>query len=130
MKENCSKCGTPTTLVRNKRTYWYRDKDGKRLCRWCYLVFIANPKRNFKTMRFKGKATIFPFKVRVGQCVMIGCNNTRTDRHHIEYVACFPIAMTVELCDSHHSEENSKQGQLQSEYYFDWSKTTIQLVSS
>lgn len=127
MSESCSKCKRSNTLVKNNRTYWYRDSDGQRLCRWCYLKFIANPKQIMKSMKFKGKKTVYPFKVRIGQCFVIGCTDTDTDRHHIDYVKCFPIAMTVELCSVHHGEENIKQGQSQHNYFFDWNITIVPL---
>jgi len=120
MTENCSRCHRSNTLVRNKRTYWYRTKEGKRLCRWCYLKTIANPKMVKKRMKFKGKLILFPFSVRIGQCFIIGCTETETDRHHFDYVRCMPIAMTVELCDIHHQIENKKQETMQHMYSFDW----------
>ena len=127
MTKKCSKCHRSNTLVYNGREYWYYDKDGNVLCRWCYLNLIANPKRNFKTMKFKGKSIVFPFKLRIGQCFMIGCTGTNTDRHHIEYIPCFPIAMTVELCGTHHQEENRKQEKEQHSYFFDWNLTIVKV---
>ena len=127
MTEKCSKCHRSSTLVMYGRTYWYKTKDGKRLCRWCYLKLVANPRRKFRTMKFRGKQIVFPFQLRIGQCFMIGCIGTNTDRHHIEYIPCFPVAMTVELCKTHHQEENRKQENEQQHYFFDWNLTIVKV---
>lgn len=76
-------------------------------------------------MVFKGKRIAFPFTVRQRKCAIMDCVGSDTQRHHIEYVTCFPLAMTVELCIAHHMEENAKQERLQQEYYFDWNRTVI-----
>lgn len=127
MKKQCSKCWSYTTMIYKGNEKWYHAKDGNWLCRRCYLKYIANPKRNFRTMDYRAKAIVFPFRVRIGQCFMIGCTNTRTDRHHIDYIRCFPIAMTVELCGPHHQQENRKQENDQHNYFFDWNLTIVKV---
>lgn len=133
MTENCSKCHRSSTYQKQSKTrlrvYWYRDQDGKRLCRWCYLKHIANPKKIKCSMKFKGFTIVFPFRVRIGVCFIVGCTRTSTDRHHIEYLRIFPLAQTVELCDQHHREENALQEQQQDHYFFDWNRTIVPLPS-
>lgn len=130
MDKKCSKCDSKTTLIYNERSYWYYDEDEKLICRKCYLKYIANPKRNMRCLKFGERTIVFTFIIRKGICSIKNCSATNTQRHHIEYISCFPLAMTVELCLSHHMEENNKQETLQQEYYFDWNRTMINVVAS
>ena len=114
----CSSCNETDTLFYKGQFYWYKNKEGNWICRRCYLKT-----REFRTMKFKSKRIVFPFRIRTGFCIIKGCTETRTDRHHIDYITCFPLAMTVELCDMHHREENHTQEELQHEYNFDWNRT-------
>lgn len=131
-QKQCSVCRQTETLVYKDKEYWYNrtDRKGKLLCRKCYMKIILNPRINARRMVFQGKRRTFPFTIRQNKCKIIDCNNTNTDRHHIEYVTCFPLAMTIELCDSHHREENRKQEEQQRDYYFDWNRTVVASVTS
>lgn len=81
-------------------------------------------------MRFKNKNMMFPFIIRTGYCMIKDCDETSTDRHHIEYHIVHPLVMTLELCDMHHREENKRQEELQHDYYFDWNRTKCNIPSS
>lgn len=116
-------CGSTKGWVTRKGTEYLVRTEGGLLCRKCYDKHIHSPRRNNRRLRFNKTRITLGFVPRKGRCSIVGCSGSITDIHHIEYIMIFPMAMTVELCDTHHKEENLKQEKEQREYYFDFGRT-------
>ena len=109
----CKKCSSTVSIK------FRRDIDGSWLCNRCYCKFVSNKTNNPKRIWFGKRRFSVGQNTRKGFCRKCG-RKGNTDIHHVQYIPCMPIALTVELCTGCHNIENSKQEVMQKDYYFDF----------
>jgi hypothetical protein len=94
------------------REHWYYDKDGKDLCKKCYMKSYMQDYGK-KLFSFKGHYKIAQEIIRKGLCSwcknkLDGVTTKRTSLHHIKYDENYPLKHTVEICNRCHSKLKRK----------------------
>lgn len=129
VKRFCYGCGSDKSWVdKDGHEHWLANKPTDLwICHKCRARYIygpiaspvSNPLRskelirntNRKRMHFKDKSIRFTYNPRKGICKL--CGSTKlTHMHHKKYHDEDPLKDTIELCNSCHTKETWKLGQM------------------
>jgi len=133
----CFACGSNETYIdrRGVRIWFSNEPTDLYLCKKCYAQYFDNPVHHplytHKRIQFKNKQIALKENPRKGICDLCGKKNgdqyinkknrvaiVNTQIHHLEYDEAEPLAHTIELCESCHTSESWRLGQIRPDLVF------------